>query len=103
VDAKQRALVERLIGPPRDAELEAAMRRLQVPTLVLFGTEDRLTPPELGHHYREILPNCQLVIVHDAAHAIYDDQPEALAAIITDFLARGEASVVRPETGLLYS
>jgi pimeloyl-ACP methyl ester carboxylesterase len=45
VDAKQRALVGRLIGPPRDAELEAAMRELHVPTLVLFGTEDRLTRP----------------------------------------------------------
>lgn len=48
VAAKQRALVERLIGPPRDAALEAAMRELQVPTLVMYGTEDRFTPPQLG-------------------------------------------------------
>jgi pimeloyl-ACP methyl ester carboxylesterase len=102
VDAKQRQLVERLIGPPRDAELEAAMRELDVPTLVLFGTEDRLTPPELGRHYREILPNCQFVIVYDAAHAIYDDRPEAFSAIVTDFLEHREQFVVRHESGLLY-
>jgi pimeloyl-ACP methyl ester carboxylesterase len=102
VEAKQRALVERLIGPPRDAELEAAMRELHVPTLVLFGTEDRLTPPELGRHYREILPNCQFMIVYDAAHAIYDDRPEAFAAIVADFLEHREQFVVRRETGLLY-
>jgi pimeloyl-ACP methyl ester carboxylesterase len=31
------------------------MRRLGVPTLVPFGTEDRLAPRELGRHYRELL------------------------------------------------
>jgi pimeloyl-ACP methyl ester carboxylesterase len=102
VDAKQRELVSRLIGPPRDAELEDAMRGLDVPTLVLFGTEDRLTPPELGRHYREILPNCQFMIVYDAAHAIYDDRPEAFAAIVADFLEHREQFVVRRESALLY-
>jgi pimeloyl-ACP methyl ester carboxylesterase len=102
VDAKQRDLVSRLIGPPRDAELENAMRELDVATLVLFGTEDRLTPPELGRYYRELLPNCQFVIVYDAAHAIYDDRPEAFAAIVADFLEHRAEFVVRRESGLLY-
>jgi pimeloyl-ACP methyl ester carboxylesterase len=102
VDAKQRALVERLIGPPRDAELEDAMRELPVPTLVLFGTEDGLTPPELGRIYRELLPDCQFVIVYDAAHAIYDDRPEALAAIMGEFVEHRDQFVVRRESGLLY-
>jgi len=102
VDSKQRELVGRLIGPPRDPELEAAMRELQVPTLVLFGTEDRLTPPELGRHYRELIPNGHFVIVYDAAHAIYDDRPEAFAAIVGEFLEHHEQFVVRHESGLLY-
>jgi pimeloyl-ACP methyl ester carboxylesterase len=102
VDAKQRELVGRLIGPPRDAELEAAMRELDVATLVLFGTEDRLTPPELGRYYRELLPDCHFVIVYDAAHALYDDRPEAFAAIVADFLERRAEFVVRRESGLLY-
>lgn len=102
VDAKQRELVGRLVGPARDAELEAAMRELPVSTLVLFGTEDRLTPPELGRIYRELLPKCQFTIVYDAAHAIYDDRPEALAAVMTDFLEHREEFVVRRESGLLY-
>jgi pimeloyl-ACP methyl ester carboxylesterase len=102
VDTKQRELVERLIGPPRDAELEDAMRELQVPTLVLFGSEDRLTPPELGRTYRELLPDCHFVIVYDAAHAIYDDRPEALAAVMAEFVAHRDQFVIRRESGLLY-
>jgi pimeloyl-ACP methyl ester carboxylesterase len=102
VAAKQWQLVERLMGPPRDAELEQAMRELHVPTLVLFGTEDRLTPPELGRIYRELLPDCHFVIVYDAAHAIYDDRPDAFAAIVSDFLEHRDQFVVRRDSGLLY-
>ncbi len=102
VDAKQRALVDRVIGPPRDPELEQAMRTLAIPTLVLFGSEDRLTPPELGRIYRDILPNCHFTIVYDAAHAIYVERPEAFAAIVADFIEHHEEFVVRRDSGLLY-
>jgi pimeloyl-ACP methyl ester carboxylesterase len=100
--AKQRVLVDRLVVPPRDPQLEAAMRGLSVPTLVLFGSEDRITPAEYGRLYRELLPNCQFVIVYDAAHAIDGDRPEAFAAIVTDFVAHREQFVVRRESRLLY-
>jgi pimeloyl-ACP methyl ester carboxylesterase len=102
VASRQRALVQRLIGPPRDPELEAAMATMNVPTLVLFGTEDRLTPPELGRHYKELLPNCQLIFVYDAAHAIDADRPEAFAALVSDFLEHREQFVVRRQSGLLH-
>ena len=102
VAVKQRALVERLIGPPRDAELETAMRELPVSTLVMFGTEDRLTPPELGRHYAELLPHAHLVLIYDAAHAVDADRPEAFAALVSDFLDHREQFVVRRSSGLLY-
>jgi pimeloyl-ACP methyl ester carboxylesterase len=102
INTKQRKLTERLMGSPRDPELEDAMRTLEVPTLVLFGTEDRMTPPELGRIYRELLPQCHFVLVYDAAHAIYDDRPEAFATIVADFLERRAEFVMRRESGLLY-
>jgi pimeloyl-ACP methyl ester carboxylesterase len=102
VAAKQAVLVDRLMVPPRDPELEAAMRELIVPTLVLFGSADEMTPPEYGRLYRELLANCQFVIVYDAGHAIDGDRPEAFAAIVTDFITHREQFVVRRESRLLY-
>ncbi len=102
IAAKQAALVDRLIDVPRDPALEAAMRELATPTLVLFGSADEMTPPELGRHYRELLPNGQFVIVYDAGHALDGDRPEAFAAIVTDFIAHHEQFVVRRESRLLY-
>jgi pimeloyl-ACP methyl ester carboxylesterase len=99
IQAKTRALVARLRGPARDADLETQMRRLPTPTLVLFGTLDRVIPPEMGRFYKELLPNCHLVFVYDAGHAICSERPEAFSEVTVDFLERHEAFVVsRAET-----
>ncbi len=99
VQAKTRALVDRLRGPDRDAELEHALRGLATPTLVLFGTLDRVIPPDMGRCYKALMPNCHLVLVYDAGHAISTERPEAFAEVTTDYLERHEAFVIsRAET-----
>lgn len=94
VAAQTRALVGRVMGPGRDPDLEARMRTLEVPTLVLFGTLDRLIPPEMGRNYKELMPNCQLAFVYDAGHVIATERPEAFTEIVGDFLERHEAFVI---------
>ena len=100
VQKQTRNFVMRVRGPERDADLEAAMHGLEVPVLVLFGTLDRLMPPELGRHYKELLPNGHLVFVYDAGHAISSERPEAFAEVTADFLQRREAFVIN-RTGTL--
>jgi pimeloyl-ACP methyl ester carboxylesterase len=92
--AKTGPLVMRLRGPNRDADLERQLASLATPTLVLFGTVDGVIPPEMGHIYKELMPNCHLVFVYDAAHAISTDRPEAFAEVVADFLERREAFVI---------
>lgn len=102
VAEKQGALSKRLIGPPRDAEFEARLTALETPVLALFGTLDRVIPPDVAHVYREIMPNCHLVMVYDAAHAIDSDRPEAVASVAEDFLRRQEMFLVRETSGLIH-
>ncbi len=99
--ARQRALVSRLRGPDRDTDLEARLRDLAVPTLVLFGTLDRVIPPDMGRHYKTLLPNCQLVFIYDAGHEISTDRPEAFADVTADFLERHEAFVINRKDTLI--
>jgi pimeloyl-ACP methyl ester carboxylesterase len=94
VQAKTRALVARLRGPNRDADLERQLPGLATPTLVLFGTVDRVISPDMGHIYKELMPNCHLVFVYDAGHAISTDRPEAFTEVVADFLERHEAFVI---------
>ena len=82
-----------------DADLERRLSGLATPTLVLFGTLDRVIAPAMGRIYKETMPNCHLVFVYDAAHAISTDRPEAFAEVVVDFLERHEAFVIsRAET-----
>ena len=99
VRAKTGRLVGRLRGPDRDPDLEARLPDLATPTLVLFGTLDRVISPDMGHFYKELMPNCNLAFVYDAGHAISTDRPEAFTEIVADFLERRDAFVVsRTET-----
>jgi pimeloyl-ACP methyl ester carboxylesterase len=101
VVAKQEALVRRLRGPNRDPELEGRFSEMKMPTLVLFGTKDRMIPPEMGRIYREKLPNCHFVLVYDAGHAIDADRPEAFTSVVSDFLERREQFIVTRTSALL--
>jgi pimeloyl-ACP methyl ester carboxylesterase len=97
--AKTQPLVQRLRGPDRDADLESRLPTLVTPTLVLFGTLDRVISPAMGRVYKELMPGCQLVFVYDAGHAISTERPEAFAEVVGDFLERHEAFVIsRTET-----
>ena len=102
VIAKQRALTGRIMGPPRDAELESRMLGLNVPVLVIFGTLDDFLPSELARVYRELLPNCNTVFVYDAAHEVDADRPEAFVSLVNDFYNRREAFLVNAQSSALY-
>jgi pimeloyl-ACP methyl ester carboxylesterase len=102
VAAKQGKLFRRLIGPARDAALEAEMATIEIPTLALFGTSDRLIPSAMARHYNAIMPECHTAMVYDAAHAIDSDRPEATFAIVADFLENRSKFLVKSTPGLLY-
>jgi pimeloyl-ACP methyl ester carboxylesterase len=98
---QRRALLARLEAPARE-EAEARLAELDVPTLVIFGTRDRLTPPELGRIYRERMPRCQFVLLFDAAHDAAGERPEAFANLVGDFLLRREAFIVTERSSMLH-
>lgn len=102
VRAKTRALMSRLQATEHGGKIEDRLREIATPTLVLFGTEDRMIPPEMGRIYKERIPNCNLVFVYDAGHEIGADRPEAFAEVAADFLERHETFIIsRRDTSLL--
>jgi pimeloyl-ACP methyl ester carboxylesterase len=98
--SQRRSLLQRVNSESRQ-EVETRMAEVNVPTLVVFGTRDRLTPPELGRIYREKMPRCHLVLLYDASHDAAGDRPEAFANLVVDFLERGEAFIVTQRSSLL--
>ena len=75
---------------------------LKVPSLAVFGTKDAVAPVEAGRHYRARIPGCNLVFLYDAGHAMEEERPEALAALVLDFLERRDRFLVRRESDLIF-
>ena len=75
------------------AEVER-LPTVELPTLVVCGTEDGLFGSQQGSVFRELMPNCSSVLLYGAAHELGWDRPQALAALVGDFARRHEAFVV---------
>jgi len=95
------SVFRRLIAQERDEALEERMREIAVPVLALFGTADAVVPTDAARLYSALLPKCFPVMVYDATHAVESDRPEAVAAIVGDFLAYGEGFVINRQKGLI--
>jgi len=65
--------------------------RIAVPTLVLVGDEDRITPPELSHELADAIPGAELEIIADAGHLSNIEQPALFDAAVESFIQRVEA------------
>jgi pimeloyl-ACP methyl ester carboxylesterase len=83
-------------GMPLDEDLVARLGDIQSSTLLVHGTEETLIPLETCRILKEKVPRIYLNYIYDASHNIEVDQPERFAALVGDFLARGEAFLVNP-------
>ena len=71
----------------RDADFTEAARRIAVPTLCVVGDQDGSTPPELVRSLADLIPGARFEVISDAGHIPCVEQPEALTALIRDFVA----------------
>jgi pimeloyl-ACP methyl ester carboxylesterase len=66
-----------------------ALASLTMPVLLVVGEEEILYDgPRAAGHLRRTLPLAQVEVLSDCGHLITIDQPERLAALLQDFLAR---------------
>ncbi|KAA3664046.1 MAG: alpha/beta hydrolase, partial [Chloroflexi bacterium] len=56
------------------------------PTLVIWGENDNIIPPEQGRQLADTIPNAQLEMISDAGHSPHMDQPEITAHKLISFL-----------------
>ena len=59
---------------------------IALPTLVISGTVDRMTPLKYGRYLAEEIPDARLLVVEGAGHMVTLEEPEAVAAAVRRFL-----------------
>lgn len=70
-----------------DPKLPRYLGRLTMPTLLVWGEDDRLTPVAQHRTWARLLPHAEVQLFPNAGHLVLDESPDAVAAI-GDFLAR---------------
>ena len=75
----------------RDADLTESTRALKLPTLLIVGDQDGSTPPDLVRSTAELIRGAEFHIVADAGHIPCIEQPDAVADLVRQFLAKARA------------
>jgi pimeloyl-ACP methyl ester carboxylesterase len=67
---KNRLTTAKLAWQPRfyDPHLAKWLHRITVPTLVLWGADDKLIPAQYGPAFRDLIPNARLEILERCGH-----------------------------------
>jgi len=63
-----------------------SVHRIKVPTLVICGSEDRMTPPNRSEYIQTHIEGAQLQIVEGAGHMVMIEQPDRVADLLGEFL-----------------
>lgn len=64
------------------------LSKIRVPTLLLFGEKDRLTPVEIAKAMRDKIPGSQLRVISEAAHVSNLENPEEFNKHLLKFLEK---------------
>ena len=61
---------------------------ISCPTLVVVGRQDVLTPPDAGAEIAAAIPGARMVVIEDCGHMSTMERPQAVTALMRDWLAR---------------
>ncbi|MCW5770260.1 MAG: alpha/beta hydrolase [Rhodospirillaceae bacterium] len=68
-----------------DPKLAGRLHRVSVPSLVLWGTEDRIAPMSYGQAYAKLMPQARFETIAKAGRFPHMEQPAAFARSIAAF------------------
>lgn len=83
-----RSIAAALHGMARRPDSTPLLSKIAVPTLVLCGAEDTLTPPDVMRDMAAKIPNAEYVEIPETGHMAPMEDPAAVNAVIRRFLAQ---------------
>lgn len=66
--------------------LASEIQYITVPTLLVWGLNDTITPPMVAHEFNRLIPNSELRFIDKCCHAPMMEHPEKFNEIVEDFL-----------------
>jgi pimeloyl-ACP methyl ester carboxylesterase len=90
-EGNRRALTQRFRAQAADLRAVASnverIRALKLPTLVIWGTRDRLIPPAMAQRFHADVAGSRLVLLEGLGHVPQEEDPAASLAAVKAFLS----------------
>lgn len=65
--------------------------KIKVPTLLVWGLNDTITPPMVAHEFNRLIPDSKLRFIDKCCHAPMMEHPEKFNQLVEDFLQKNAA------------
>lgn len=88
IEMKNRLATAKLGWQPRlyNPDLHKWLHRIGVPTLIVWGDDDKVIPPAYGPAFQKLIPGSRLEIMKDAGHTLQIEKADELAAMMMSFI-----------------
>jgi pimeloyl-ACP methyl ester carboxylesterase len=63
---------------------------IEIPTLLVWGLNDTITPPIVGHEFNKLIPNSELKFIDKCGHAPMMEHPDKFNKYVQDFLDKNK-------------
>jgi pimeloyl-ACP methyl ester carboxylesterase len=85
---KNRTITAKLSWQPRshDPHLRKWLHRIKVPTLLLWGADDRLFPKDYAFVYQQLIPGAKAVVLPECGHLPHVEKGDQFAAELEAFI-----------------
>lgn len=70
---------------PYDPRLERRLHHIDIPTVVVWGGDDRLLPPDHGRRLAALIAGARFKLIEGAGHVVPLEAPSVFAHLVRDF------------------
>lgn len=77
----------KFVWPIPDKGLKKRIHRIQAPTLLVWGKQDRLVPPVYAQEFAGRIPGARVELIDQSGHLPTAEHPARVAQLVEDFLS----------------
>jgi 2-hydroxy-6-oxonona-2,4-dienedioate hydrolase len=82
------AFLSTLLGLKNAPDIFEKLGKIIVPTLLIWGKEDKLIPFEYSEQFVSSINNCEFIPMEGCGHSPYVEDPEKLSELVIKFLSK---------------
>jgi|SRR5579862_9717957 len=71
-----------------DPQLQRWLHRIRIPTLLIWGENDRMFPPAYGEAWHKAIASSRLVVLPRCGHLPIQEQPDEFATLVAEFCTK---------------